>query len=156
MAEKESYIGISEFEELMKGKLKTSFEECIKDMRRQTRFFYTDIINESKKFDGTTKLFLIHTPTTIIFTARVKCNSEGCEINMVYTNPKFRGQGYCSKSIQKIVKKIRGKKIFLEVNKKNAAAISCYEKAGFVKTKTVGTADTMVYKKPGATRKKNK
>ena len=75
---------------------------------------------------------------------------------MVYTNPKFRGQGYCSKYIQKIIKKIRGKKIFVEVNKKNAAAISCYEKAGFVKTKTVGTADTMVYKKPGATRKKNK
>ena len=50
-------------------------------------------MNESKKSNGTTKLFLIHTPTTIIFTARLICNSTGCKINMVYTNPKFREPG---------------------------------------------------------------
>ena len=74
---------------------------------------------------------------------------------MVYTNPLYRGQGYCVNSLKKIVKKVKNKVVFLEVNKNNGAAIHCYEKVGFVKTKTIGTLSTMVYKNSrlGKTRK---
>jgi len=53
--------------------------------------------------------------------------------NMVYTNPKFRGQGICQNMVKFIIdlSKKYIKKYELTVIENNIAAIKCYEKVGF-------------------------
>ena len=53
--------------------------------------------------------------------------------NMVYTNPKFRGQGMCQNMVKYIVESSKKyiKKYELEVIENNIPAIKCYEKVGF-------------------------
>jgi predicted GNAT family acetyltransferase len=148
----ESLLSISQFEKLMNSPLKESFEECIRDFRKEKRFTFERIIEESKKDTRITKIFLIYEGNTIIFTARLLCDST-CEINMVYTNPLYRGQGYCVNSLRKLVKKTK-KKIYLGVRKKNKPAIGCYEKVGFVFSRVENGDNIMIYKR--AMTRKNK
>jgi len=149
----ESLLSISEFVTLMERSpaLRQSFEKCIKDMRRLSRFEYSYLVKESEKDTRTTKIFLIYTATECVFSARLLCGDR-CEINMVYTNPLYRGQGYCSNSLRKMVAMVVDKDVFLHVKKSNGAAIHCYEKAGFVKTKEMGVFWEMVIRKPRKSR----
>lgn len=140
---KEILLSISQFENLMSTNLKESFEKCIRDFRKDKLFRVEDLIKESKKDKRITKIFLIYQGDTIIFTSRLLCGLT-CEINMVYTNPLYRGQGYCFSGLRKLVQKTK-KQIYLGVSKKNKPAISCYEKVGFVFTKEKG--DIMMYKR---------
>lgn len=143
---KEDFLSIHEFEELMKKfeDLKKSFENCIKDMRKCSIFKYTDVIKESHKNIELTKIFIIHTDTECIFTARL-LDGPRCKINMVYTNPLYRNQGYCSNSLRKLVNKYIDKNVYLHVKKSNNIAISCYQKADFIKTKSMGHVWEMSY-----------
>jgi len=144
-----SFLTIKNFEKLMKSSLslRKSFEKCIKDMRRQTKFEYTDILKEATNDTRTTKIFIIHTQTECIFITRVLTEPGNSEINMVYTNPSYRHQGYCVNSLKKIIKKLRANEIYLTVNKNNKAAIHCYETVGFVNTKSIGTLIEMTIEK---------
>ena len=148
----ESLLSISQFEKLMNSNLKESFEECIRDFRKEKLFVFGKIIEESKKDTRTTKIFLIYQGNTIIFTARLLCGST-CEINMVYTNPLYRGQGYCASGLRKLVKRTK-KPIYLGVRKKNKPAIGCYEKVGFVFSRVENGDNIMIYKR--AMTRKNK
>lgn len=141
---KESLLTISQFKKL-KSKLKESFEECIRDFRKDTLFVFEDLIEESKIDTRITKIFLIYEGDTIIFTSRLLCGST-CEINMVYTNPLYRGQGYCFYGLQKLVMKTK-KQIYLGVKKRNKPAIACYEKVGFVFSKVENGDNIMIYKR---------
>jgi ribosomal protein S18 acetylase RimI-like enzyme len=53
--------------------------------------------------------------------------------NMVYTNPKFRGQGICQNMVRFIIDNSKKyiKKYELEVITNNIPAIKCYERVGF-------------------------
>jgi len=88
----EKIVSIPQFKHLMKTGLKESFEASIKDLRGYN-ISYKNIINEAAK------IALTHDGTKVISTARLLCPSAGrCEINMVYTNPAYRGQGYAMKN----------------------------------------------------------
>jgi predicted GNAT family acetyltransferase len=148
----EKVISIVQFEELMKNGLKNSFEQCIKELRRHP-VSYEDIVDEAAKDKRTTKIALIYEDTTVISTARLLCEPSGkCEINMVYTNPDYRGQDYATKIVKKLTKKAKGK-AYLIVKKNNLAAIRSYTKAGFVCNKEEKGYYTMIYKQK-QTRKK--
>jgi GNAT superfamily N-acetyltransferase len=149
----ESLLSISEFEKLMNSKLKESFGECIRDFRGEKYCVSEQIIKESKEDTRTTKIFLIYEGDTVIFMARLLCGSR-CEINMVYTNPLYRGQRYCVNGLRKLVRKTK-KPIYLGVRKKNKPAIGCYEKVGFVFSKVENGDNIMIYKK-SMTRKNSK
>ena len=140
---KERLLSISQFLNLSSN-LKESFEKCIQDFRKDKLFRVEDLIEESKD-KRITKIFLIYEGDTIIFTARLLCGST-CEINMVYTNPLYRGKGYCFSGLKKLVRKTK-KQIYLGVSKKNKPAIACYEKVGFVFSKVKNGDSIMNYKK---------
>jgi predicted GNAT family acetyltransferase len=142
----EKIVSISQFEQLMKTGLKESFEKSIKDLRGH-KVSYEDIMNEAAKEKRTTKIALTYDGTTVISTARLLCPPTGrCEINMVYTNPAYRGQGYAMKSVKKLTKKAK-KKVYLIVKKNNTSAKRCYSKAGFVFSKIDNGYNQMVFKK---------
>ena len=148
-------VNISDFIKLMDGGLAKSFESGIKDLRNQTRFSYTDIVKESEKDSRDVRIALLISGNTVIFVTRVLKKGTTVEINMVYTNPKFRGKGYCKNTLKKIIQKTRAVNFFLDVKKNNIPAISCYEKIGFIHGKVSGSILHMTYKKgSNATRKK--
>lgn len=149
----EKVVSIIQFEELMKNGLKDSFEKSIKDLRGHP-VSYQDILDEAAKDKRTTKIALTYEDSTIISTARLLCPSTGrCEINMVYTNPVYRGQGYAVKTVKKLTKKAKGK-VYLIVDKDNTSAKKSYTKAGFIFKKKHNGYDVMVYKQK-QTRKKS-
>ena len=142
----EKILSIPQFNHLMKTGLKESFESSIKDLRGHC-VSYENIINEASKDKRTTKIALTYDGTTVISTARLLCPDKGrCEINMVYTNPAYRGQGYAMKSVKRLTKKAKGR-VYLIVKKNNVSAKRCYTKAGFVFSKKDDGYDRMVYKK---------
>jgi ribosomal protein S18 acetylase RimI-like enzyme len=150
-------INIPDFIKLMEGGLAKSFETCIKDLRNQTRFTYTDILKESEKDKRDVRIALLISGNTVIFITRILKKGTTAEINMVYTNPKFRGKGYCKNILKKIIQKTRAVNFFLDVKKNNIPAINCYEKIGFVRSKISGSIIHMTYKKgSNTTRKKFK
>ena len=152
-----SILTISQFVKRMEDGLAKSFEACMKDLRNQTRFSYTDIVKESEKEDRHTRIALVTSGNTVVFTSRILKKGEAAEINMVYTNPKFRGKGYCKTNLKKVIQRMKAKQYVLDVNKRNIAAIACYEKVGFTHGKTTGSNLHMVYKKSlNTTRKKYK
>jgi predicted GNAT family acetyltransferase len=53
-------------------------------------------------------------------------------IENVYTNIKYRSQGFCKINIKKIISYTNYKKLYLYVDIHNLNAISCYEKSGFI------------------------
>lgn len=84
----------------LSGDLKKSFEKSITDFRGHP-VSYQDILEEAEKEKRKTNFMLTHEGKTIISTARLLCPSYGkCEINMIYTNPKYRGQGYAMRSVK--------------------------------------------------------
>jgi len=96
----EKIVSVAKFVQLMKDGLKDSFEDSISDLRGHC-VLYEDIVNEATKDKRTTKIALTYEGTTVISTARLLCPTAGrCEINMVYTNPAYRGQGYAMKSVK--------------------------------------------------------
>ena len=148
----EKVVSIPQFEQIMKDGLKDSFEKSIKDLRRHP-VSYEHIVDEAAKDKRTTTIALTYEDKTIISTARLLCPSAGkCEINMVYTNPDYRGQGYATKTVKKLTKKAKGR-VYLIVKKNNTAAIRSYTKAGFIFDKGEKGYLTMVYKQR-QTRKK--
>ena len=152
-----SILTIPQFVKRMEDGLAKSFEMCVKDLRNQTRFSYTDIVKESEKDNRDTRIALVTSGNTVVFTTRILKKGETAEINMVYTNPKFRGKGYCKTTLKKIIQKTKAKTYTLDVNKRNIAAIACYEKVGFTNVKASGSNLQMVYKKSSnTTRKKYK
>jgi predicted GNAT family acetyltransferase len=141
----EKVVSIPQFEQIMKDGLKGSFEKSIKDLRRHP-VSYERIVDEAAKNKGTTTIALTYEDTTLISTARLLCPSTGrCEINMVYTNPDYRGKGYATKTVKKLTRKAKGR-VFLIVKKNNNAAIKSYTKAGFICEKEEKGYYTMVYK----------
>ena len=141
----EKIVSIPQFKHLMKTGLKESFEASVKDLRGHN-VSYKDIMNEATKDKRTTKIALTHDGSTIISTARLLCPDKGrCEINMVYTNPAYRGQGYAMKSVKRLTKKTKGR-VYLIVKKNNVSAKRCYTKAGFVFSKKDDGYDRMVFK----------
>lgn len=54
---------------------------------------------------------------------------EECEIIMIGVIPSARQQGIGQKMLKELI--LKGKKIFLEVNEKNEAALRLYRKEGF-------------------------
>ena len=103
----EKIVSVAEFAQLMKNGLKNSFEQSIRDLRRD-KSTYTNILDEANKDTRTTKIALTYDGATLISSARLLCPTSGrCEINMVYTNPAYRGQGYAVKSIKKLTKKAK-------------------------------------------------
>jgi predicted GNAT family acetyltransferase len=141
----EKIVSIQQFEQLIKTGLKESFENSIKDLRGH-RVSYENIVNEAAKDKRTTKIALTHEGSTVISTARLLCPDKGrCEINMVYTNPAYRGQGFAMKSVKRLTKKSKGK-VYLIVKKNNVSAKRCYTKAGFIFSREDNGYDRMVYK----------
>ena len=141
----EKILSIPQFNHLMKTGLKESFESSIKDLRGHN-VSYENIVNEAAKDKRTTKIALTYDGTTVISTARLLCPDKGrCEINMVYTNPAYRGQGYAMKSVKRLTKKAKGR-VYLIVKKNNTSAKRCYKKAGFVFNKIDNGYNRMVFK----------
>jgi len=145
-------LSVQQFERLMKTDLKESFEDSVKDLRGHC-VSYENIVNEAAKDKRKTKIALTYDGSTVVSTARLLCPDKGrCEINMVYTNPKYRGQGYAMRSVKKLTQKAK-EKVFLIVKKNNTSAKKCYSKAGFELNGMNNGYEKMVFKRKKQTRK---
>jgi RimJ/RimL family protein N-acetyltransferase len=132
----EKIVSISQFEQLMKSGLKESFEDSVKDLRGHC-VSYENIVNEAAKDKRKTKIALTYDGSTVISTARLLCPDKGrCEINMVYTNPKYRNKKICQENIKLLIELTSDKyNIYtyeLDVETNNESAIKCYKKNGFI------------------------
>ena len=113
------------------------FEDTIKIYRNEPNFVIFNLIKEYILFRSDSKLiyFIIYKNDEIVSMLRyyyyIK-KSYGY-FNMVYTNPKFRGQGICQNMVKFIVESSKKyiKKYELSVAENNIPAIKCYEKVGF-------------------------
>lgn len=132
----------------IKPNLITSFGQSIASLRKTPIFDVYNLIKENVRFYPETNIFhIIHLNDLCITTARLiytlNSNLKNAYINMVYTNPEYRGKQLCQTNINILIKKT--KKIFnlyeLEVNPDNTAAIKCYEKLGFNYVKTIKYKD---------------
>jgi hypothetical protein len=57
------------------------------------------------------------------------------KIENVYTNFKYRSQGFCKKNLKKLITSTNYKFLYLYVDIHNLYAINCYENSGFIITK---------------------
>jgi len=119
-------------------KFSNLFEDSVRKYRNVPHFF--DIFQLVREYttyrpDSELVYFIIYKKGEIVSMLRfyyyIK-KSYGY-FNMVYTNPKFRGQGICQNMIKFIVESSKKyiKKYELEVVTINIPAIKCYEKVGF-------------------------
>lgn len=130
---------------LMKTKPKLIFEsfaKSIASLRKIETFDVHNLIKENIKMHPHTNIFyVICLEDEIISTSRLIYNIEqnNAYINMVYTNPNYRGKKICQTSINKLISLT--KKQFniyeLEVDPDNISAIKCYENIGFKFIKTI-------------------
>jgi ribosomal protein S18 acetylase RimI-like enzyme len=85
--------------------------------------------------DTQTRYSIIHKKNTIVSTSRLIYSKNKGYINLVYTNPEFRGCKICQNHIRHLIglHKDFTKKYELEVDTDNIPAIKCYENIGFKK-----------------------
>jgi hypothetical protein len=123
-----------------KSKLIKSLEETIKIYRGEPNFSIMNLIREyiNSDLNTQTKYSIIHKKNTIISTSRLIYSKNKGYINLVYTNPEFRGYKICQNHIQHLIglHKDITKKYELEVDIDNIPAIKCYENIGFTKIST--------------------
>jgi len=113
------------------------YEDSIRKYRNAPLFKISQLIREFINYLPGSELvyFIIYKKGEIVSMLRfyyyIK-KSYGY-FNMVYTNPKFRGQGICQNMIKFIINNSKKyiKKYELEVVTINIPAIKCYEKVGF-------------------------
>jgi hypothetical protein len=67
------------------------------------------------------------------------------KIRNVYTNFKYRGLGFCSKNLKKIIKYTNYNFLYLYVDIHNLYAISCYERVGFIINRKTNNTFKMVF-----------
>ena len=113
------------------------FEDSIRKYRNAPQFEIFQLVREYITYrpDSVLVYFIIYKNGEIVSMLRfyyyVK-KSYGY-FNLVYTNPKYRGQGICQNMVRFIIDNSKKyiKKYELEVITNNIPAIKCYEKVGF-------------------------
>ena len=113
------------------------YEDAIRKYRNAPLFEIFQLVSEYITYrpDSNLVYFIIYKNGEIVSMLRfyyyIK-KSYGY-FNMVYTNPKYRGQGICQNMVRFIVELSKKyiKKYELEVITNNIPAIKCYERVGF-------------------------
>ena len=118
-----------------KSKFILSLEKTIKIYRNEPNFIITNLVMEyiNSDADTQTKYSIIHKTNTIISTCRLIYGKNTGYINLVYTNPDYRGLKMCQNHIKHLIDlhKDSIKTYELHVDKDNIPAIKCYENIGF-------------------------
>jgi RimJ/RimL family protein N-acetyltransferase len=133
------FIDIDELIDLIRHNPKfiSSWEEEIKIYRNNPNFKIFDLIKEYiyQRTDSYTYFFITYKNDTIISFARLHYYKEKQYgyINLVYTNVKYRGLGFCKKGINFIINMTKRyiKTYELLVVSDNIPAKKCYEANGF-------------------------
>jgi ribosomal protein S18 acetylase RimI-like enzyme len=121
-----------------KSKLIIAFEETIKIYRDEPNFTILNLLREYINSDPATetKYSIIHKKKIIISTARFIYDKNKTYINLVYTNPDYRGLKICQNHIRHFINLHNtnnkdNKTYELHVDINNIPAIKCYENIGF-------------------------
>mgnify|MGYP001211341605 FL=1 len=114
-----------------------SFQNIMIEHRNNPNFKIDKLIEEEKKIaPEKVNYFIIFKDNNLVSCARLiyKNNSKSCYLNMIHTSKKYRNQGMCKKTLNKLIILTNNKfnKYELEVEENNIPAIKCYEKVGFV------------------------
>jgi len=118
-------------------KLCDIYEDAIRKYRNDPSFEIFKLIKEYIYYKPDSELvyFIIYKKDEIVSMLRFYYNIKKSfgYFNLVYTNPKYRGQGICQNMVRSIVELSKKyiKKYELSVVENNIPAIKCYEKVGF-------------------------
>ena len=112
-------------------------ERTIQLYRGQDHFRIGDLLREHAEDPETRQTFylVLHDKDVIVSTCRLLYNAERRfgYINLVYTNPEYRGRQICQHTIGFLIQKTKGMidTYELDVDSDNGAAKTCYERNGF-------------------------
>jgi len=116
-----------------------SLQYSIQLLREDPKFHISELVNEDRP---DTTYFIVY-KKDVVSTLRLYYNLEKKSgyINLVYTNPDYRGQKICQSNIAHMIQLTKKyiKKYELHVDVHNIPAIKCYEHNGFkIKIKSKG------------------
>jgi predicted GNAT family acetyltransferase len=104
---------------------------------------------DAKKVKEDSLYLIIHNNLEVISSSRLEFTKKYGLITAVFTNTKYRGLGFATKNISKIIKmakKLKLKQLILHVDSSNVPAIKCYKKSGFEITKEKPNEYEMILK----------
>jgi RimJ/RimL family protein N-acetyltransferase len=112
-------------------------ERTIQLYRGQDHFRIGDLLREHAEDPETRQTFylVLHDKDVIVSTCRLlyKAEARFGYINLVYTNPEYRGRQICQHTLELMIQKTKGMidTYELDVDSDNGAAKTCYERSGF-------------------------
>jgi RimJ/RimL family protein N-acetyltransferase len=113
-------------------------EKAIQLYRGQDHFRIGELFREHEEDPTKPQTFylVLHEGDTIVSTCRLLYNAEARfgYINLVYTNPEYRGRQICQHTLGFLIQKMKGMidTYELDVDADNEAAKTCYGRNGFV------------------------
>jgi hypothetical protein len=126
------------FEMLKNKKILKSFMSIM----RKSRGKYFKLKHLEHKKNKNIYSLIINDEMTDIITISILNKNK---IENVYTNLKYRRQGFCKKNLKKLIKYTNYKFLYLYVDIHNLHAISCYEVFGFIIIKKDNNTYKMYY-----------
>ena len=96
-----------------------------------SRILFDEDLQEYYKNKSESYYFIIYDKNNIVTTSRIIINKNNGYINMVHTNIKYRGHGFCNKNISKLISITNVKQYTLNVLINNEHAVKCYLSCGF-------------------------
>lgn len=92
---------------------------------------YESLYNEESLNQGVNKTFVYNLNNDVVGFIHIQDFDDEIDIISVVIDEKFRNRGFASKLMDYVVNYSNGRKIILEVNGNNKAAIGLYKKYGF-------------------------
>jgi len=112
-----------------------ALQQSIRLFRQDPKFYISELLNEYRP-EHVTTYFIIYKKDVVVSTLRLYSNvvKKSGYINLVYTNPDYRGQKICQTNIATMIELTPYiKKYELVVDVDNIPALTCYIKNGFKK-----------------------
>jgi len=117
-----------------------SIVECM-TRHRGHEFMMLDFVSESAALKNKMVFVFIFSKEDLVGLARASWTRSTAYLSAIHVVPEFRGHGWCSILVQRILSSVHVSRFELDVAADNVAAIKCYEGEGFRSIRTNRNGD---------------